>query len=830
MAPASRPLTPLAALAALAGVLLIPSLYFVDLISPEKQPTPKPIAAPASKSTVEEIGSTQTAGNGTHGSSPDRQPEEDLQTVMDAEIESAGGPVPDPTAAPGTRRMAERLARIAREANPLTNLYDNRRRAAVYRQQLDAILRKSHPDPLSEVSARYDLAEELLRAGEIEEALTEFQEVFRQVQAGASDHPWLKNPSFQAKLHARLAVCHLRFGEQSNCFQRHGQESCIFPIQGSGVHVDTRGSGQAIQEYLAALEIEPDNLAHRWLLNLAFMTLGEYPDRVPPRWLIPPSAFESPYDAGRFADVAPAAGVSAPGRSGSCAMEDFDGDGRLDLIVSSSGLLDQLRYFHNEGDGTFTDRTREAGLTGITGGLNLCHADYNNDGFPDVLLLRGAWVTDPGRDPNSLLRNNGGGTFEDVTEQAGLLSFHPTLSAAWADVDNDGWLDLFVGNELGRWGQNPMEFFHNNRDGTFTECARAMGLAIEGNLKGCAWGDYNNDGLPDLYLSFIEKPNRLFRNERTRFADVTEEAGVPGPNGSFPTWFCDYDNDGWLDLFAAGFPQISSQGELGEKMLNIVAAWYLQRQDVLQSVPLERSNKLYRNRHDGSFEDVTVTARLNVPVMPMGANFGDIDNDGFPDFYIGTGNADFSNLVPNRMFRNAEGRFFQDVTTSGGLGHLQKGHGIAFGDIDQDGDQDIYAVMGGAFEGDTFMRALFINPGHGNHWLTLRLEGVRSNRSALGVRIRVRVESPEGERDIHAVVSTGGSFGSSSLQQEIGLGQARRIRLLEVLWPTSGERQVFEDVAMDQCLSLREGDSSVRPVRFEPIPMPSGASPSQPCH
>ena len=170
-------------------------------------------------------------------------------------------------------------------------------------------------------------------------------------------------------------------------------------------------------------------------------------------------------------------------------------------MLSSSGPLDQLRFFHNNGDGTFSDRTRQAGLIGELGGLNIIETDYNNDGHPDVLVLRGGWWGKFGEYPMSLLRNNGNGTFDDVTEDAGLLSAHPTQTAAWADFDNDGWLDLFVGHESTPNDPHPSQLFHNNHDGTFTEVGAANGLADLGFVKGVAWGDFNNDGRPDLYVS-----------------------------------------------------------------------------------------------------------------------------------------------------------------------------------------------------------------------------------------------------------------------------------------------------------------------------------------
>ncbi|PYV18322.1 MAG: hypothetical protein DMG07_04180, partial [Acidobacteria bacterium] len=401
------------------------------------------------------------------------------------------------------------------------------------------------------------------------------------------------------------------------------------------------------------------------------------------------------------------------------------------------------RYFHNNGDGSFSDRTREAGLIGITGGLNIVHADYDNDGYPDVLVLRGAWLGELGRHPNSLLRNNRDGTFEDVTVRAGLLSFHPTQVAAWGDYDNDGWIDLFIGNESvtlpGIWNmirirpeelpevlprpkRHRCELFHNNGDGTFTNLAKEAGLDLVGFVKGAAWGDYDNDGRLDLYVSFVNERNRLFRNKGPAgFEDVTAKAAAAGPVFSFPTWFWDYDNDGWLDIYVADVT--ADQLRSPRKSVASVAADYL---GVPREAPIQ---SLLHNNGDGTFRDVTREVGLDKVMYAMGANFGDLDNDGWPDMYVGTGNPDFRTLVPNRMFRNEGGRFFQDVTTSGGFGHLQKGHGVAFGDIDNDGDQDIYVVMGGGFPGDVARNALFLNPGHGNHWITLVLEGVKSNRA-----------------------------------------------------------------------------------------------------
>lgn len=164
-------------------------------------------------------------------------------------------------------------------------------------------------------------------------------------------------------------------------------------------------------------------------------------------------------------------GVAGLAASGGAILDDFDNDGNLDLVASSWQVRDQIHYFHNDGNGSLDERTEAAGLTGEFGGLNIVQTDYNNDGWVDIHVIRGAWLRDAGHAPDSLLKNNGDGTFDDVTEAAGLLSFHPSQAAMWCDFDADGWLDLFVGNETTRGDEHACELFHNNGDGTFTDVA-----------------------------------------------------------------------------------------------------------------------------------------------------------------------------------------------------------------------------------------------------------------------------------------------------------------------------------------------------------------------
>ncbi len=712
----------------------------------------------------------------------------------------AAGPNTDSELPAGTRKMADILARVIGAIEPLQDPYDSRARV----QQMRASMAEA-VDFHKELRIRLDLARELLASGDSEGSVHELE----QVRIFAAERGERLSPRFEKHVRDQLAISYLRLGEQQNCLANHTIDSCVVPIKGGGIHVLPCGSRSALVELTAALEKDPEDLISRWLLNIAYMTLGEYPDKVPPEHLIPEKVFASDYDIGRFFDRAPSLGLDVMGLAGGSIMEDFDGDGFLDIMASSSGMQDPLRYFRSNGDGTFTDLTESAGLLPEIKSLNIMHADYDNDGDPDVYLLRGAWMHRQGRYPNSLLRNNGDNTFEDVTEEAGLLSFHPTQNAVWGDYDNDGWIDLFIGNESDANDKHPCELLHNNGDGTFTHMASSVGLNVVGFVKGSAWGDYNNDGLQDLYVTRLSQPNLLFRNDGPvvqpngtrgwKFTDVTREAGVAEPRKAFVPWFWDYDNDGWLDLFVAAYHR---------ETLDDIPKLYL-------GLPcnVERHH-LYRNNGDGTFEDVSREARLDQVLLTMAANFGDLDNDDWLDCFFGTGQPDFRALLPNRMLRNAAGEFFQDVTTSGGFGNIQKGHAMAFGDLDNDGDQDIYQVLGGALPGDAYTNSLFENPGHGNHWLTLKLDGVRSNRAAIGVRIRVRLETEAGVRDLYRTVGTGGSFGGNSLQEEIGLGKASAIREVEITWPASATVQRFLGLEMDHAYRIREGEASAVPMHL----------------
>jgi hypothetical protein len=699
----------------------------------------------------------------------------------------------------GTRKMAALLQKIYRENDWKADPNKPAERAAYYKSLLSQNLK-----PEDELFVRKTLASELLRAGDSAGAVDTLEELRKICVQKKISLP----PEGEREITSLLAISYLRLGEQENCAHMHGQRSCIFPIKGSGVHQLPRGAEGAIREYSALLEAGPHDALAKWLLNIAYMQAGRYPRDVPAKWLVPEKLFKSDAALPEFPDVAMFAGLDVTGRSGGAIMEDFDGDGLLDLMVSSSGPVDQLHFFHNNGDGTFTDRTREAGLTGETGGLNIVATDYNNDGHPDVLVLRGAWWGKYGEYPMSLLRNNGNGTFDDVTAQAGLMSLHPTQTAAWADYDNDGWLDLFVGHESSRDDPHPSQLFHNNHDGTFTEVGAANGLANLGFVKGVAWGDFNNDGRPDLYVSVKGGHNHLFRNDGPRndaapdpakwkFTDISEKAGVDQQKDSFATWFFDFDNDGWPDIFAAGY-YVETNEDIGLFELGLPYR--------------AETPRLYRNNRDGTFTDVSKQMNLDRAILVMGANFGDLDNDGWLDLYLGDGEPEYEALLPNRMFRSKDGKNFEDVTTAGGFGHLQKGHAVAFGDLENNGSEDIFEEMGGAFPGDTYQSVLYQNPVRGNDWLGIELEGVQTNRAAFGARICVTTSGPSGSRRIYRTVGYGSSFGGNPFRQHIGLGKSAAVKEIEIRWPTSKLVQRFTNVDVDRNYHLREGGTKLVPI------------------
>jgi hypothetical protein len=650
-------------------------------------------------------------------------------------------------------------------------------------------------DEEAQMKALSKKANSLLQLGEEQQAIDIFQGLLAKLSRGNIDQR-------QAIL-KDLAIAYLRLGDRTNCINNHTAESCIFPLAGGGVHRDKTGAEKAIGLYKEILMDAPGDLESRWLLNVAYMSTGGYPSQVPPQFLLKVRDDDTMHLVRPFRNVAMNIGVNYKCIAGGSIVDDFNNDGYPDIVLSSWSLTEPMRYYRNNANGTFTDVSDSSGLGYLTGGLNIQQTDYNNDGYKDIFVLRGGWKGKFGKNPNSLLRNNGNGTFTDVTKGSGLLTFHPSQTATWADFNNDGWLDVFIGNETTPGEEaHPCQLFVNNRNGTFTEMAAKAGCAVVKFVKGVTSGDYDNDGLPDIFLSTLNGNKILLRNESNKngviqFRDVSQEAGLThNTTRTFPTWFWDYDNDGWPDILVCGY-------EFTQSLSYYAGAEAIQ-------LPIGNAGKvfLFRNKHDGTFEDVSARAGLNSTAFAMGANFGDIDNDGYLDFYLGTGNPQLKSAVPNKLFKNIGGDHFLDVTTSARVGNLQKGHGVSFADLDNDGNEDIYIKMGGAYTGDAFENSLYLNPGQNkNHWINILLQGVVSNRAAIGAKIKVTFRENNQERSVYRDVNSGGSFGSNPLCQHIGVGEGNTIDQVAISWPVTGKTQVLRNLPIDTNVKIIEGDS-----------------------
>jgi hypothetical protein len=609
-------------------------------------------------------------------------------------------------------------------------------------------------------------------------------------------------PRVRAELLALLGIVALRQGELDNPTTSLTPLADIVPIAPDAAQAQGTRSRQAIAHFTASLQLVSDPHV-RWLLNIAHIRLGEYPQRVPAEYLIPLEHGQAEADVGRFENVARMAGLTAAGPTlaGGSVFDDFTGDGFPDLLTTSLDTERGAELYVNRGDGTFEHPSATAGLLDQVYALSAASADFDNDGDLDVVLLRGGWER-PLR--LSLLRNNGDRSFLDVTVMSGLGVPIASGSAAWGDYDNDGWVDLFVCGEFtaaapaGRAipfdPRNRCRLYHNEGDGTFVDVAAKAGVANERLAKGSAWGDYDGDGRLDLFVSNFDAPSRLYRNEGNgTFRDVAPETGVAGPahHHALSCWFWDFDNDGRLDLFVNDFEPTPEE----------VAVSYLDRQFAGAAHP-----HLYRNLGAAGFRDVSAEAGLNRPIPAIGANFADIDNDGYLDAYFGTGWISYSGLTPNLMLKNVAGRRFEDLTWATGTGHLKHGHGISFADCDGDGDLDFFVRTGGFVPGDKSHDLLFRNPGRGSHWLKIKLVGTKTNRAALGARIRVELESSAGRRrSIYRTVGNNSSSGGNSLVESIGLAQATAVATLTIAWPASGTAQTFRDVAADRSIEISEG-------------------------
>jgi enediyne biosynthesis protein E4 len=498
---------------------------------------------------------------------------------------------------------------------------------------------------------------------------------------------------------------------------------------------------------------------------------------------------------------------------GGVALLDYDNDGFLDIFFTNGARIPSLskevpsfynRLYHNNHNGTFTDVTEKAGLSGAGYSIGVAAADFNNDGWTDL------YVT--GINHNILYRNNHDGTFTDVTERAGVSGVDSagkkllSVSAAWIDYDNDGRLDLFVTNYLdwstetskicGLPGKRlscppslypgePNILYHNNGDGTFTDVSESTGIAGQiGKGMGVAVADYDADGWMDIFVANDNERNFLFKNRRGKgFDEVGVEAGVAYTDDGIPVSsmgvdFRDYRNDGRPGIF------ITALG--GETF------------------------PIYRNEGNGLFNMDTYPANIGFSTYKMsgwGAGIVDFNNDGYKDLFSANShvseNADIDPqqhyLQTNAIFENMKNNTFQDVSAHAGPGlNLRAAHrGAAFGDLNNDGKIDIVvSVIAGHAE------LLYNTAANSNHWLLIETIGTKSNRDGIGTQIKLTSQS--GSVQFNQVTTAGSYASSSDKRVHFGLGRDKLAKEITLRWP-SGTVQTLHNVKADQILRVTEG-------------------------
>ena len=639
---------------------------------------------------------------------------------------------------------------------------------------------EGHPQR-EQLLAELAMGEQAAEDGRLEEAVGHFSTLFEMTEG----HPLALLGRAQARM---------RLGAFAEAAQDYELLVSVYPdlvpaFRELGEAYLRQGQlANAIQAYRLILELSPGDLLARWNLRLAYTQQGDDPADLERRYQITLSEEGVATSPVTFTDVAPQLGVATVSRGRGSAWGDYDGDGDADLFTV--GTMEPHHLYRNDGDGVFVDVTDAAGLADRPSGWASLFFDFDRDGDLDLLVTRDGWLGDA---PNSLYRNNGAGTFTDVADAAGVAGHTDSFTATLGDVDNDGWLDIYVANGISQPQGASNALYRNRGDGTFVDIAPKAGVAHPGRSIGTAFGDYDNDGWLDLFVVNMDGPNALYRNNGDgTFADVTRQAGIAAPQDGFVSFFFDYDNDGWLDLFATGWTR-----DMSEVLLSAVTG---------QPASERTRLALYHNNGDGTFTDVTSRAGLARTYGAMAAQFGDMDNDGNLDIYLGTGAPPLDTREPNKLFWNSGNGTFLDVTESARVGNLGKGHGATFTDYDRDGDLDLYVPVGGTEPSDRQANSFYRNDGTPHQWVALRLIGTTSNPDAIGSRVRVTTDRGV----LHRGVSGGTGFGSmNDPLMVVGLGAATRIDELHIRWP-SGVRQQFRDLAVGQVFEITEGNESVR--------------------